>query len=204
MLATLLAAELRVQESYLRWTASLRRFLTRSAHGRYQRLLNLADRALHTGALWTERQPGGRIMSDDVLEIGVFPVIDITQYPLWADPGRQSVVVDVAQTANSLPATDRAALRLAAGTSARAISRTINQLVEDRHLVTGAEVFEATPQEFQRLGALVTLLDLAIAHGRVDTDVSEDVTIGAHREAALRVVLPHLVFDQRIDLGGRP
>jgi hypothetical protein len=203
MLATLLAAELRVQESYLRWTASLRRFLTRSAHGRYQRLIDLADRALHAGTLWTERQPGGRIMSDDVLEIGVFHITDISQYPLWTDPGRQSVVVASAPAEISLAAADRAALRLAAGTSPRAVARTINQLVDERHLVSGAEVFEATPHEFQRLGALVTLLDLAIAHGHVDAEVSEEVTIDADRATPLRILLPHLVFDRRIDVGGR-
>ncbi|MFD7159031.1 DUF3375 family protein [Kribbella sp. NPDC059898] len=203
MLATLLAAELRVQESYLRWTASLRRFLTRSAHGRYQRLINLADRALYAGAQWAEQQPGARVMSDAVLEIGVFQVVDITQYPLWTDPGRQKVVVDSAPAETALPAADRAALRLSAGTSPRAVARTINQLVGERHLVSGAEAFEATPPEFQRLGALVTLLDLAIAHGHVDAEQSEVVMIDANRETPLRIVLPHLVFDQRIDVGGR-
>jgi hypothetical protein len=50
---------------------------------------------------------------------------------------------------------------------------------------------------------LVTLLDLAVHTDGLDTDVSEDVTIESDQEAVLRVVLPHLVFDQHIDLGGR-
>jgi hypothetical protein len=201
MFATLLAAELRVQKSYVRWTASLRRFLTRSAHGRYRRLLSLADRALHTGAAWVEHDPGVRTLDIDILRIGPYAITDISQTQLWRDLGPQQVTVDAAPRAVSLPETDRAALRLAAGTSRRAVSRTINTLLRERPVVTGAEVYDATPAEFQRLGALVTLLDLAITHGQVNVDIGEQVTIARDREQALRVLFPHLVFDRRIDIG---
>lgn len=201
MFATLLAAELRVQQSYVRWTASLRRFLTRSAHGRHRRLLSLADRALHTGAAWVARDPRARTLDTDILRIGSFAVTDISQTQLWRDLGPQQVTVDAAPQTVSLPETDRAALRLAAGTSRRAVSRTINALLEEQPVVTGAEVYEQTPAEFQRLGALVTLLDLAITHGQVNVSVGEHVTITGNRDQALRVVFPHLVFDRSIELG---
>ncbi|WP_410652339.1 DUF3375 family protein [Amycolatopsis sp. cmx-4-54] len=199
MFSTLLAAELRVQESYVRWTASLRRFLTRSAHGRHGRLLSLADRALHTGATWAEQDPGARFLDGDLLGIGVFAFTDVSQIQLWRDLSPQTVVVQVQQDALPLPELDRAALRLAAGTSRRAVLRTINTLLKDRRVVTGAEVYEATPAEFQRLGALVTLLDLAVTHGRVEVAARERVTIGGDRRCALHVVFPHIVFDNPLE-----
>ena len=195
MLSTLLAAELDVQSSYLRWSASLRRFLTRAAHGRHQRLLNLADRALHAGATWVEAEPAQRYVPQDVLGVGPLAVIDISQTQLWRDHGPQEVVVEATEQRGTLPAEDRAALRLAAGISPRAVGRTINKLLVNRPLVTGAEVFEATPAEFQRLGTLVSLLDLAVMHGQVDTDLDETVRLSGDRVAALMATLPHLVFD---------
>jgi hypothetical protein len=201
MFATLLAAELRVQKSYVRWTASLRRFLTRSAHGRHRRLLGLADRALQAGAAWVACDPGSRTLDTDVLRIGPYAVADISQTQLWRDLVPQQVRVDSAPQAVILPETDRAALRLAAGTSRRAVSRTINTLLRERVVVTGTEVYEATPAEFQRLGALVTLLDLAITYGQVNISIGEQVSIATDREHALRVVFPHLAFDRIIELG---
>ncbi len=56
-------------------------------------------------------------------------------------------------------------------------------------------MFEATPAEFQRLGTLVSLLDLAVIHGRVDTDLDETVWLFGDRATALLAALPHLVFD---------
>lgn len=194
MLSTLLAAELDVQNSYLRWSASLRRFLTRAAHGRHQRLLNLADRALHAGATWVQAEPGQRYVPQDVLGVGPLAVIDISQTQLWRDQGPQEVVVEVIEQRRALPTEDRAALRLAAGTSPRAVGRTINKLLVNRPVVTGAEVFEATPAEFQRLGTLVSLLDLAVMHGHVDTDLDETVRLSGDRPTALMATLPHLVF----------
>lgn len=204
MFATLLAAELRVQKSYVQWTASLRRFLTRSAHGRHRRLLSLADRALHTGAAWVARDPGARTLDTDVLRIGPYAVTDISQIQLWRDLGPQQVTVDAAPQVVALPETDRAALRLAAGTSRRAVSRTINTLLKARPFVTGAEVYEATPAEFQRLGALVIMLDLAITYGQVNVSIGDRVSVTGNREQALRVVFPHLVFDRVIDLEESP
>jgi hypothetical protein len=195
MLSTLLAAELGVQSSYLRWSASLRRFLTRAAHGRHQRLLNLADRAMYAGAAWVQAEPGQRYVPQDVLGVGPLAVIDISQTQLWRDHGPQEVVIESAEQRRTLPIEDRAALRLAAGTGRRAVGRTINKLLTNRPVVTGSEVFEATPAEFQRLGTLVSLLDLAVIHGQVDTDLDETVWLSGDRETALMATLPHLVFD---------
>ncbi|MEV4569551.1 DUF3375 family protein [Nonomuraea sp. NPDC049419] len=199
MLSTLLAAELDVQNSYLRWSASLRRFMTRAAHGRHQRLLNLADRTLHTAATWVQAEPGQRHVPQNVLGVGPLAVIDVSQTQLWRDRGPQEVVVEVTEQHTTLPVEDRAALRLAAGTSPRAIGRTINKLLAHQSVVTGAEVIEATPAEFQRLGALVSLLDLAVMHGQVNLHVDETVRLSGDRTrdrtATLMVTLPHLVFD---------
>jgi hypothetical protein len=195
MLSTLLAAELDVQNSYVRWSASLRRFLTRAAHGRHQRLLNLADRALHAGATWVQAEPGQRYVPQDVLGVGPLAITDISQTQLWRDQGPQEVIVDVTEQRNALPVEDRAALRLAAGTSPRAVRRTINKLLADRPLVTGAEVFDATPSEFQRLGTLVSLLDLAVMHGQVETELDETVELSGDRTTTLLATLPHVIFD---------
>jgi hypothetical protein len=198
MLSTLLAAELDVQSSYLRWSASLRRFLTRAARGRHQRLLSLADRALHAGATWVLAEPAQRYVPQDVLGVGPLAVIDMSQTQLWRDHGPQEVVIEVTEQHTVLPGEDRAALRLAAGTSPRAVGRTINKLLANRPAVTGAEVFEATPAEFQRLGILVSMLDLAVMHGQVDTDFDETVRLFGDRATALTVTLPHLVFDEPV------
>ncbi|WP_314101611.1 DUF3375 family protein, partial [uncultured Frigoribacterium sp.] len=58
LISSLLAEEQAVQETYGRWTSSLRRFLSRSGADRHQRLLALADRALDAGAAWAEQRPG--------------------------------------------------------------------------------------------------------------------------------------------------
>jgi hypothetical protein len=201
MFSTLLSAELQVQESYVRWTGSLRRFLTRSAHGRYQRLLALADRALYAGAEWTARDPGTRTLDRDVLGIGTFAFTDASQTQLWRDVGAQQVQVQAAPETIVLTEAARAALRLAAGTSRRAVARTVNSLLAQRHVVSGADAYDATPAEFQRLGVLVTLLDLGIAHGRVRNDLSEQVLLIGLREQPLRVVFPHVIFDRHISEG---
>lgn len=195
MFSTLLAAELDVQKGYLRWTESLRRLLTRVAHGRHHRLLSLADRALYAGATWVQADPGQRYVPQDLLGVAPLATIDISQVQLWRDRGPQEVVVEVAELRGELPTEDRAALRLAAGTSPRAVGRTIDRLLADRPVVTGAEVFAATPTEFQRLGTLVSLLDLAVAHGRVDDDLVETVQLSGERTTPLTATLPHLVFD---------
>jgi hypothetical protein len=195
MLSTLLAAELNVQNSYLRWSASLRRFLTRAAHGRHQRLLSLADRALHAGAIWVRAEPAQRYVPQDLLGVGPLAAIDISQTQLWRDHSPQEVVVEVTEQPGALPGEDRAALRLAAGTSPRAVGRTVNKVLTSRSAVTGAEVFEATPAEFQRLGTVVSLLDLAVTHGQVGIDFDETVRLVGDRKTALMVTLPYLVFD---------
>ena len=45
------------------------------------------------------------------------------------------------------------------------------------------------------LGALVSLLDLAVMHGQVDVDLVETVRLSGNRASILRATLPHLVFD---------
>lgn len=71
--------------------------------------------------------------------MGLLDIVDVSQTQLWRDQGPQEVVVEVTEQRKTLPAEDRAALRLAAGTSPRAVGRTINKLLADRPVVTGAE-----------------------------------------------------------------
>ena len=71
-------------------------------------------------------------------------------------------------------------------------------VVAERGVVTAAEVFERTPTEFQRLGSLVMMLDLAVQYGTVDPEVAEQVTLSGKREHELTVLLPHLAFREPI------
>ncbi len=198
MFSSLLADELQVEQSYLRWTTSLRRIITRAAHGRHARLLSVTELALEAAAEWVERNPGGRVLDADIVRVGLFGAENVSQTQLWRDRGPQTVSIAVATRQQELPASERAALRLAAGTSRREVARTIDRLLRKRTLVTGADVYEATPEEFQRLGTLVSLLDLAVVHGRVETRVCDHVLLGGDRERELRVILPHLVFDRPV------
>jgi hypothetical protein len=140
----------------------------------------------------------GRELDADVLGIGVFAVEDVSQMQLWRDTGPQNVIVSVATSGSPLPAGERAALRLAAGTGHKAVARRINDLVAERGVVTAAEVFEHTPVEFQRLGSLVTMLDLAVQYGTVDPEVAELVALSGTRKHELTVLLPHLTFHEPI------
>jgi hypothetical protein len=200
MFSTLMSAELDVQEAYVRWTASLRRVLTRAAHGQHARLLSLSSLALETAADWVAADPHsrGRELDVDVLGVGLFGVEDVSQMQLWRDAGPQNVTVSVTAGGGQLPAGERAALRLAAGTSHKTVTKRINELVAERGVVTAAEVFERTPAEFQRLGSLVTMLDLAVQYGTVDPEVAEQVTLSGKREHELTVLLPHLTFHEPI------
>ena len=92
---------------------------------------------------------------------------------------------------------------LAAGTSHKAVARRINELVAERGVVTAAEVFEHTPAEFQRLGSLVMMLDLALQYGTVDQEVAEQVTLSGKHEHELTVLLPHLAFHEPIAIRAR-
>jgi len=204
MFATLMGAELEVEEAYLRWTASLRRVLTRAAHGQSARLLSLSSLALEAAADWMAAEPHGRgrEIDADVLGVGVFGAEDVSQVQLWRDVGPQDVRVSVAAGGSELPAGEQAALRLAAGTSPKAVARRISELVGERGVVTAAEVFEHTPEEFRRLGSLVTMLDLAVQYGTVDPSVAEQVTLSGNREEELAVLLPHLAFHEPITIRG--
>jgi hypothetical protein len=200
MFSTLMGAELDVQGAYVRWTASLRRVLTRAAHGQHARLLSLSSMALEAAAEWVAADPHsrGRELDADVLGVGVLGVEDVSQMQLWRDAGPQNVTVTVTAGGGQLPAGERAALRLAAGTSSKAVAKRINDLVTEHGVVTAAEVFERTPAEFQRLGSLVTMLDLAVQYGTIDPEVAEQVTLGGKREHELTVLLPHLSFHEPI------
>jgi hypothetical protein len=197
-----MSAELDVEAAYLRWTASLRRVLTRAAHGRYARLLALSSMALDAAADWVAADPQsrGRELDVDVLGVGVFGIEDVSQIQLWRDAGPQTVSVSVTAGGGELPVGERAALRLAAGTCPKAVAGRINELVAERGLVTAAEVFERTPAEFQRLGTLVTMLDLAVQHGTIDPDAAEQVTLSGKHERELTVLLPHLTFHEPISI----
>jgi hypothetical protein len=202
MFSTLMSAELEVQKAYVRWTASLRRVLTRAADGQHARLLSLSSLALEAAADWVAADPHtrGRELDADVLGVGVLGVKDISQLQFWRDTGPQNVTVSVTASGGQLPAAERAALRLAAGTSHKAVARRINELVADRGVVTAAEVFEHTPAEFQRLGSLVMMLDLAVQYGTVDPGVAEQVTLSGKRKRELTVLLPHLTFHEPVPI----
>ncbi|MBF4599236.1 DUF3375 family protein [Frigoribacterium sp. VKM Ac-1396] len=218
LISSLLAEEQTVQETYGRWTSSLRRFLTRSGSDQQQRLLTLADRALHAGGVWAERRPGHAMLPadhGDGLGLGALDVRDVSQVQLHTDRARPTVDVQVTIGDAALPEADRAALRLTSGTSTAAVSATIDRLLADRDEVTSADVYRATDPEFRRLGLVLSMLDLALDRGVVgdDTETVElagdpaDVTVpggtgtggagpgGAGPGGAGRLVtLPRLVF----------
>ena len=45
------------------------------------------------------------------------------------------------------------------------------------------------------MGTLVSLLDLAVMHGQVETDRDETVELSGDRTTALLATLPHVIFD---------
>jgi hypothetical protein len=196
LISSLLAEEQSVQETYGRWTSSLRRFLSRSSTERHQRLLTLADRALHAGGVWAERRPGPAVLPVDVLGLGALDVVDVSQAQLYSDRGRPTVDVQVPEGDATLPAADRAALRLTSGTSTAAVAATLERLLDRHETVTSAELYEATDPEFRRLGLVLSMLDLAIDQGVVD-ESTETVTLTSADDAGgadRQVVLPRLVF----------
>lgn len=200
LVSSLLAEEHVVQESYLRWTASLRRYLTRTVSGRHQRLVSLTEEALAAGMAWVQAEPQATVMPD-VLGIGPLALKDMSQSQMWRDPGDRSVDVVIDTGVQRLPETELAALRLGAGTSTVAVAGTINTLIADARSagrggpVTGRDIYEATPLEFRRIGTMLSMIDLAIAQGRVTDEPPEKVqmvTAGGH---VLEVAVPHVVFD---------
>ncbi|NIJ04834.1 DUF3375 family protein [Frigoribacterium faeni] len=202
LISSLLAEEQAVQETYGRWTSSLRRFLSRSSTDRHQRLLTLADRALDAGAAWVERRPGAAVLAEDVLGLGPLDAVDLTQLQPWTERGRPTVDVQVTEGDLALPEADRVALRLTAGTSPAAVAGTVDRLLADRGEVTSTDVWLATEPEFRRLGLVLSMLDLAVDRGVV-TDDRESVVLTADGAGAGReVVLPRLVF-ARADADGR-
>jgi hypothetical protein len=199
LISSLLAEEQLVQETYLRWTSSLRRFLTRTGADKHQRLLALTERALDAGTLWSDRQRGSILLSDDVLGLGGWDLTDATQMQLWQDRAVGAVEVLVTDSATELPETERAALRLASGTSHAAVAATLDRLFADAPEVTAREVYDATPEEFRRLGLVLSLLDHATEHGSIG-DESEDLRILGPAKS-YDVTVPRLVFHRPSDPG---
>ena len=219
LISSLLAEEQQVQETYARWTASLRRFLSRSTADRHQRLLTLAERALHAGGTWVDRQPGHAWLPEDVLVLGPLDAVDVSQVQLWSERGRPTVEVAVSEGAVALPDADRAALRLTAGTSTAAVAATVERLLDEAAAaagvaaaadseadpgsdearrdgtvaVTSVDVYRATDPEFRRLGLVLSMLDLAIDRGLVADD-TESVALTGDDGTVRRVTLPRLVF----------
>lgn len=198
LLSDLLAAEMTVSDAYVRWTGSLRRFLTRGAQGQHQRLIRLADQALQAGAQWAAQDLSRRYLDagdSDLLGVGSLDVMDVSQTQLWRDNGDGQVQVHIESGTQTLPEEDRQALRLAAGTSIGAVRSTINRLITEQPVVTGAEVHAAIPREFQRLGAIVSLLDLAIRHGEIDPNMGTDqLPLSVPDGPPLVVTLPRVTF----------
>lgn len=203
MFSTLLSAELQVQEANVRWTGSLRRVLTRSASSENARLLSLISRALDAGAQWCAQDPGPRRLPEgtDLLGLGKADIVDVTQLRTWTRSNAATVSIARTRASGQLPAWERAAMRLSHNTSGPVVTKHVNKLLGERGAVTAADVFEASPEEFRRLGLAVTLLDLAARFGRVDTSALQSVELTGARRAPLEVVLPHLVFDQPIPVG---
>lgn len=200
MFSTLLRAELQVQEANTRWTGSLRRVLTRSVSGEHARLLSLISRALDAGAQWCAQDPGPRRLPEgsDLLGVGLADIADVSQLRTWTRDNATTVSVTMTRSRGHLPAAERAAMRLSHHTSGPVVAKHVNQLLDERGTVTAAAVFEASPEEFRRLGLAVTLLDLATQFGRVNTSALQSVELTGARKVPLEVVLPHLVFDRPI------
>lgn len=203
LISSLLAEEQSVQETHGRWTSSLRRFLSRSGSDQQQRLLTLADRALHAGGVWAERRPGHAMLPvehGDGLGLGAFDVRDVTQVQLHTDRARPTVDVQVTIGDATLPEADRAALRLTSGTSTAAVAATVDRLLDDADEVTSADVYRATAPEFRRLGLVLSMLDLALDRGIVDDDTETVELAGDPADpegaggAGRQVTLPRLVF----------
>jgi hypothetical protein len=205
MFSTLLAAEFQVQEANVRWTGSLRRVLTRTASSENARLLSLISRALDAGAHWCAQDPGPRRLPDgtDLLGLGKAEVVDVTQLRTWTRSNAATVSITTSRASGQLPAAERAAMRLSHHTSGPVVAKSVNKLLVERGAVTAEDVFEASPEEFRRLGLAVTLLDLAARFGRVNTSALQSVELAGARRAPLEVVLPHLVFDQPIPVAQR-
>ncbi|GIT79516.1 hypothetical protein LLS1_11850 [Leifsonia sp. LS1] len=193
LIGSLLTEEQTVQETYLRWMSSLRRFLSRSGAARHQRLLSLADQALAAGAHWAQVRPGPVSVPEDVLGLGPWALTDITQTQVWRGGERPEIGVAVTESKDTLPDSERAALRLAVGTGPDAVQETVQRLLAERGTVTGAEVFAATPPEFRRLGLLISLLDHAAERDAVQ-DGTDTVRIDVSGEPAREVTFPRSRF----------
>lgn len=197
LMSTLLEEEHEVEAAYTRWTASLRRFLTRSSGGRHQRLLTLVDQVLEAGDALSARP--GRPMIDDVLGVGTLDVRDMSQAALW-QPSQEVK----AQPLHPLSPTgmlpeDRELMMIQAGTSTRAVAATVNDLVTAGP-TTGARVFAATPEACRRLVVLLGVLDLGLAHGRVEDGRTERVTLVTPGGRERTVLVPLVHFDRPLPI----
>lgn len=201
MLSTLMGAELEVQSSYVKWSASLRRLLTRAGHVRHRRMLELADEALAAGADWVEAEPGARWVNEDFLRVGVLAAVDLSQTQLVSDPVEEDVQVTAEVSDRELPEADRQSMVLAASTSPAAVAEQVNKVWQRAGgvvgtEVNGADVFAALPADYQRLGALVSLLDVAVAHGSIDAEHPVNVQLTDQHQLVAQ--LPNVVFESAI------
>lgn len=199
MMTTLLASEYKVRQTHQRWTASLRRLLSRQPPGRRQQLIRSADRALAAGTAWVEADPGARSVAN-IIGIGGLEMSESSDVHLWRHTEAQEVRVEAAISAGELPDADRAAMRLAAGTSINAVAETIDFLLDQTSVITGRDVYENTPAEFRRLGFAVSLLSLAITHGELDASGGEDLLL---EDGTKTVTVPRVAFIAPITLKKR-
>lgn len=197
MMATLLTEEHAVQATYVKWTASLRRFLTRSSGGRHQRLLTLVDDALEAGRALCAERPG-RVGMPDVLGIGPLEIRDVSQTQLWkADTSGPVAPIETAKP-TGLPSEDREAMLVHAGTSTKAVTNTINSLIRGGAPVTAAQVFAATDERCQRLVVVLALIDLGIAHGHLDDGNTEQIPLTTPSGARRLIEMPLITFNEPI------
>lgn len=177
MLSSLLGQQLKVQGTHTRWAASLRRFLTRQPAARRQQLVDAVDRALAAGSEWAGADPGLRHIVPITIGVGALDLPESSGLKLWSEPVREEVEVVATEATEDLPDDQRAALRLAAGTSTKAVVDTINSLIVQGQLVTAGDIVAATPEEFRHMGLVTSIFAVALDEQALDESDSDEFTI---------------------------
>lgn len=178
MLSVLLGQQLRVQGTHTRWAASLRRFLTRQPAARRQQLVDAVDAALAAGSEWAGADPGLRHIVPITIGVGAFDMPESSGLKLWSEQVREEVKVVATEATEDLPDDQRTALRLAAGTSTKAVIDTIKSLIGQRQTVTAADIVAATPEEFRRMGLVTSIFAVALDDQAIDESDSDQITLG--------------------------